>query len=73
MLVFDNRQKGASIQTAWDRAFAELKQEIELRHYSKNTFQIETQFFAKRLNSIPSRTDLSDRLIFNESVLIALP
>ena len=37
--VPDNGQKGASIQTAWDRAFISLKQEIELRHYSKNTFQ----------------------------------
>jgi integron integrase len=42
--------KAPSEMPLWDRAFIQLKQEIELRHYSKNTFQtyfIWTRKFAR--------------------------
>jgi len=37
--VSGDGQKDRTVSHDWDRAFISLKQEIELRHYSKNTFQ----------------------------------
>jgi len=39
LVQIQGKETPVAFQKDWDQAFAVLKQEIELRHYSKNTFQ----------------------------------